>query len=1121
MAADLYLRLSANTGGAIRQLERVGYTLDRLAGTAEESGRAMRASWTEDRGAASRLANSIRHDAEKQIAAWKLWEDELRKYVAQEGAALTELIALHDAAISRLSQNPGLAKMHSARITQLQEEKAGVQELSSMEGQAAMSSIAMAQMRQKEIRSSTDQNIAKIKEQQVAQEEADRRRAENQAKFKDQLGAGSMSMVMGGAVVLAGTGIIADGMYKASRAAASFDSTALLLVNHANLLPSSLEQVKTDVLALGPAVGIGPEELLKSFYHIQSAGNSLPPLLQTIAGKEEVMAQAAHLSKVGHADLEQTTNALISVLDSYRGTNITAAQAAGILNTTVGEGNMRMADLNSALKTGLLPVAAEAGVKITSLGAALATMTDLGIPASRSATYLRSAIIQMTMPSGPAAKALEAIGLGSTAAKEQLDSFSIVLDKAGINQTVVAEKLRSSGSLSETMDMLQKKLIATGMSSQESAALLTRAFGGIRSGTGVISLVDNLDALKAKERDATEGAANFEDVWNRFNTQDPEQNVAKLHASFQSMEILLGKVLMPTFLHIIHVINGFVDGLLGWIKQNQSLVASLAPMILIGGLLLGAVLLLGGGLGFLILGLTAVGGAMPVILGLMAGGVVVFGILTLAVIEGKKHWGELHNFYQTKLVPILASLGRIFDGLVAAIKPMWEVAFPQLEANARNMISWLTDSHGPLTDFMKGIQDALKAVETWMRSRDFANLIAAIGVYLPKAIGVAIDSMHVWVDTLRVAMSIIVTTVKVSLDLASGNFKQAGKDITDGWKNTADLIAQTTKDGTKLASDETDLFSSETTKKYTDLSDSILFQTHKAMDPAPDVVRQATHAMGNVLEGDMPHIKQKGFTYGKAMVTGMADSVSDRDGKVAAAVQSTIDTATSQTKIDSAYAKASAVGGNLAAGLASGMSAHQYLVDQQASYMVDHAMFVAKNNAGIFSPSRVWHDQIGMQLAAGTAGGIAAGSPLVNLATANLISSAQEAANAGIMAPLNTGVDGYNGKLTTAQRYDFSRAAQNASRNANLAIQQDALYGTPANTPTQADTSAPVVQVLKDILVAIKDSNMLETKQIQGTAQATTSAHADASGLVNALLYALQNESFSQRRRVGSGHFTT
>ncbi len=85
------------------------------------------------------------------------------------------------------------------------------------------------------------------------------------------------------------------------------------------------------------------------------------------------------------------------------------SEAMGILDATIGQGNMRMDGLVAALGTGILPTAKAFGLSLKDVGAALATLTDNGMGADEAATRLRMTISLMGAPSKKAADALKTI----------------------------------------------------------------------------------------------------------------------------------------------------------------------------------------------------------------------------------------------------------------------------------------------------------------------------------------------------------------------------------------------------------------------------------------------------------------------------------------------------------------------------------------------------------------------------------------------------------------------------------------------------------------------------------------------------------------------------------------
>ncbi len=410
-------------------------------------------------------------------------------------------------------------------------------------------------------------------------------------------------MALGTGMVVAG-GIIVDGMYQSAKAAADFQSQLVLLQTHAGATQTQMEQLGGYILKVAGQLGFDPTSLAQAVYHVQSVMSSLPKDVQNVTSEEKLLYASAQLAAIGHANLEDSVNAVTKAFVVYQKDGLSAADITAIFNKTVGEGNMRLTDLNAAFATGLLPVAEQAGIKLQSVGAALATMTDEGIPATRASTYLRSAIIQMTIPSMAAATALNAIGVATNDAQSEISAFSQVLVKANVIQSDVSKELQKTGSLGDTMTWLRQKILATGMSSQDAGALLDKAFGGIRSGTGVVTLYNNLGGLVQKEKDATQATSDWSQTWSTFQSQDPNFQINKLKASWDSLVIVLGYAFLPVLLKVVETITPVVQRIGQWIAANSDLVAAsvqgLAIFLLVGGAIVFVAGLIGRLIGFII-----------------------------------------------------------------------------------------------------------------------------------------------------------------------------------------------------------------------------------------------------------------------------------------------------------------------------------------------------------------------------------------------------------------------------------------------------------------------------------------------------------------------------------------
>ena len=294
--------------------------------------------------------------------------------------------------------------------------------------------------------------------------------------------------------------------------AADFESSMKLIQTQAGGSAKDVEVLSKAILGMKD-VQHGPKELADSLYHLKSVGMDNVQAM-------EALKLAEQGASVGGAKLEETTNAIAG---AWR-TGIKGAQsfkqAMGTLNAIVGAGNLRMEDLNQALGTGILVSAKTFGVSLTSVGAALALFTSQGMPATQSATRLRMAISMMGAPTAQAAKLLQGVGIGATD---------------------LARALRSGG-IVEAVGLLKQHM--EGLSKIQQSTLLSGAFGGARTGTAIMALVDGYDTLIEKQKQIEKNASGF---LGAVGAQ-AEDAAAKWHtfvAEISKAAIKLGNVLLP------------------------------------------------------------------------------------------------------------------------------------------------------------------------------------------------------------------------------------------------------------------------------------------------------------------------------------------------------------------------------------------------------------------------------------------------------------------------------------------------------------------------------------------------------------------------------------------------
>lgn len=326
----------------------------------------------------------------------------------------------------------------------------------------------------------------------------------------------------------------------------------------------NINTLSTSVLNLAKTSQFSPDVLANGLYHLASLG---------LRGSDALNAlnTAQQMAAVGGADLESTATALGGALVSGISGVQNYTQAAGVLDATVGAGNMRMQDLVDAIGTGVLPVFKNAGLSITDFGAALATLTDNGQDAAAAATHLRMTVSLMEAPSQAAAGAMEKIGLTS--------------NQLGLD-------MQTKG-LVPALEDLQKHLTDTYGTTAEGktamAAALSEMFGGGKSSAAIQTLLDELDRVQNKETQIGQQSG-------EFSTKYAEQQKtvsAQFKTAWDAVQaslIQLGDTIMPSVANAAKSAAKIIGELSDWFQslskgQKQFIIDAAGIIAIMGPLL--------------------------------------------------------------------------------------------------------------------------------------------------------------------------------------------------------------------------------------------------------------------------------------------------------------------------------------------------------------------------------------------------------------------------------------------------------------------------------------------------------------------------------------------------------
>ncbi|MGW0632436.1 phage tail tape measure protein [Streptomyces sp. NPDC002758] len=319
---------------------------------------------------------------------------------------------------------------------------------------------------------------------------------------------------------------LAVGLAESVKQATEFQSSMTKIATQAGGTAKDVKQLSDQVLKLGTHAQQDPKELADSLYHLKSVG------MDNVSAMK-ALKEASDLAAVGGSSLEETTNALAG---AWR-TGIKGAgsfhEAVSTVNAIIGAGNMRMEQFTEAIGTGILPSAKTFGLSLKQVGAALALMTDEGVPAVDAATRLRMTFSLLGAPSGAAEKQLKKIGI------------------TGLD---LAKAMRGKDGLIGAVQLLKTHLDKSGMSAEQQSQVLSRAFGGGRSSSAILTLVNNLDVLKKKQEQVNKTTGRFDGAV-RMQRKTAEAQWKLLVSNLEVMSVRVGTKVLPPLTHFVEWLN--------------------------------------------------------------------------------------------------------------------------------------------------------------------------------------------------------------------------------------------------------------------------------------------------------------------------------------------------------------------------------------------------------------------------------------------------------------------------------------------------------------------------------------------------------------------------------------
>lgn len=313
------------------------------------------------------------------------------------------------------------------------------------------------------------------------------------------------------------------------KAAGNFQDASEHLVTDAGESQDQLKNVEGAMLNIAATTGTSSADIVNGMYHIESSIDHVKPPAERAKDAINELNVAAEGAKVGGADLDTTSKALVGSLTAYAGKGYTATQMMNALIATTGAGDMRLNDLAGSMAN-VTAVAASAGIGFDQIGGAIATMTASGFTAQRATEDLSNTIGNLMKPSIQAQQEMQGLGinvndvsenLGKRGLTGTLEMFTTALAHHTHNGQIFIDTLKSSQAAAANLQVAVQKLptslqkMASGLESGTVTAaewdktIKALPAGQQNLGRQFLQLVKNADSFNQLLKSGKPDAENF------------------------------------------------------------------------------------------------------------------------------------------------------------------------------------------------------------------------------------------------------------------------------------------------------------------------------------------------------------------------------------------------------------------------------------------------------------------------------------------------------------------------------------------------------------------------------------------------------------------------------------
>lgn len=510
--------------------------------------------------------------------------------------------------------------------------------------------------------------------------------------FRGQLAGGGARAAAGGTAALyAGSRAMAPGM--------DFDATMSRVQALTRLEKDSAElaAIRAQARDLGATTSFSATEVGEGQGFLAMAGFD-PKAIQ------DAMPAMLALSRAGDLALGQTADISSNILSAFGMAPDEMSRLADVLTATATRANVDLNMLGETMKY-MAPNARELGISVEESAAMAGLLGNIGIQGSQAGTTLREIFNRLVSQTGPAAAAMEDLGLKVSDAEGNMRAMPAILQ--------------------DVMDATKD------MGNAERGEVLAQIFGS-RAGAGISELVKQQGEGAIEEFvNILENSAGEAMRVSSVMADNAKGDMQSLRSAWQDVGIELFQTNDTGIRGLIQDITEVVRSVGSWMKENPELVRTItmvvgatAALAAVGGTLALTIAGLLGPfammkyattvlgikllpmLGAVFKGLTAITLKFGAALMATPIGWVIAGLAAIvaAVILVRKYWEPLTAFFKGVGRGIMDGLSPVFDSIrsmASGFKSLFEPILPALK---------------PVIDMFKGLGSIIGSVAGWFSS---------------------------------------------------------------------------------------------------------------------------------------------------------------------------------------------------------------------------------------------------------------------------------------------------------------------------------------------------------------------------------------------------------------------